>query len=126
MSDGKLEGSDSTESLIEILHATRKKRSILINSDYLDDEKLPGDERTAVLKEIFNKNIREKQLSRIISHLFPVLDGTHPHSALIYGPTGSGKTVSLIHILSTFGKVAKRHSVTFEYPSFIFHTPTTI
>ena len=77
MSDGK-QGQDSTESLIESLHASRKKRSLLINPDYLDDEKLPEDERTAVLKEIFNKNIREKQLSRIISHLAPVLDRAHP------------------------------------------------
>jgi cell division control protein 6 len=97
---------ESTESLIESLHASRKTKSILINPDYLDDEKLPENERTAVLKKIFNKNIRKKQLSRIISHLTPILDGTHPPSALIYGPTGSGKTVSLIHVLSSFSKVA--------------------
>jgi len=114
MSDGK-QNTDSTESLIENLHASRKKRSLIINPDYLDDEKLPEEERTAVLKEIFNKNIREKQLSRIISHLSPVLDGAHPPSALIYGPTGSGKTVSLIHILSTFGKVSQRHGICFNY-----------
>ena len=69
MSDGTLLKPDSTESLIESLHATQRKRSLVINPDYLDDEKLPEDERTAVLKEIFNRNIREKQLSRIISHL---------------------------------------------------------
>jgi len=114
MSDGK-QNVDSTESLIENLHASRKKRFLLINPDYLDDEKLPEEERAAVLKEIFNKNIRKKQLSRIISHLSPVLDGAHPPSALIYGPTGSGKTVSLIHVLSTFGKVSKRHGICFNY-----------
>ncbi len=125
MTDGKTEGSDSTEALIETLHATRKKRSVLINPDYLDDEKLPGDERTAVLKEIFNRNIREKQLSRIISHLSPILDSAHPPSALIYGPTGSGKTVSLIHVLSTFRKVAKRHGVSFEYRYIDLTSPKT-
>ena len=106
MSDGNVAKSDSTEALIESLHAKSKKRSLIINPDYLDDEKLPEDERSAVLKEIFNRNIREKQLSRIISHLSPVLDSAHPSSALIYGPTGSGKTVSLIHVLSTFTRVA--------------------
>ncbi len=69
MSDAKQKAKDSTETLIESLHASRKKRTLLINPDYLDDEKLPEDERSAVLKEIFNKNIRGKQLSRIISHL---------------------------------------------------------
>ena len=116
---------DSTESLIESLHISRKKRLLLINPDYLDDEKLPEDERTKVLKEIFNKNIREKQLSRIISHLTPILDRVHPPSALIYGPTGSGKTVSLMHVLSTFGKVAERHGIEFHYRYIDLTSPKT-
>ena len=125
MSDGNANKSDSTEALIESLHAKRKKRSLIINPDYLDDEKLPGDERTAVLKEIFNRNIREKQLSRIISHLSPVLDSDHPPSALIYGPTGSGKTVSLIHVLSTFESVAKRRGISFQYRYIDLTSPKT-
>jgi len=116
---------DSTESLIESLHASRKKRKILISPDFLDDEHLPESQRTAVLKEIFNKNIREKQLRRIISHLTPILDKAHPPSALIYGPTGSGKTVSLMHVLSTFGKVAKRHGVDFDYRYIDLTSPKT-
>ena len=117
--------SKSTESLIESLHGSRKNKSLVINPDYLDDEKLPGDERTAVLKEIFNRNIREKQLSRIISHLTPILDGAHPPSALIYGPTGSGKTVTLIHVLSTFKKVTKRHGINFQYAYVDLTSPKT-
>jgi hypothetical protein len=39
MSDGKQTHS-STESLIENLHKSRKKRSLLVNPDYLDDGKL--------------------------------------------------------------------------------------
>ena len=117
--------TDSTEHLIESLHATRKKLSLIKNPDYLDDEKLPEEERRAVLKEIFNRNIREKQLSRIISHLTPVLDGDHPPSALVYGPTGSGKTVTLIHVLSTFQKVAESHGVDFTYAYVDLTSPKT-
>lgn len=116
---------DTTESLIESLHISRQGRSLLKNPDYLDDEKLPEDERTAVLKEIFNKNIREKQLRRIISYLAPLLDNAHPASALIYGPTGSGKTVSLIHVLSTFEKVAERHGIKFQYRYIDLTSPKT-
>ncbi|MBW1782930.1 MAG: AAA family ATPase [Deltaproteobacteria bacterium] len=125
MSDGKQETKDTTETLIESLHASRKNRTILINPDYLDDEKLPENERSAVLKEIFNRNIREKQLSRIISHLTPLLDGAHPPSALIYGPTGSGKTVTLMHVLSTFEKVAERRSISFTYRYIDLTSPKT-
>jgi hypothetical protein len=51
------DGNDSTETLIESLHASRKKHSIVINPDYLDDEKLPEQDRTRVLREIFNRNM---------------------------------------------------------------------
>jgi Cdc6-like AAA superfamily ATPase len=78
--------------------------SLVINPHYLDDEKLPEQDRTRVLREIFNRNIREKQATRIISHLSPVPDNAHLPPALIYGPTGSGKTVTMIHVLSTFEK----------------------
>jgi len=116
---------DSTESLIESLHATRRRCSLIVNPDYLDDEKLPEEERTAVLKEIFNRNIREKQLSRIISHLTPILDGDSPPAAMIFGPTGSGKTVTLIHVLSTFQGVAERHKVKFRYAYIDLTSPKT-
>jgi cell division control protein 6 len=122
MSDGKY---DSTETLIESLHASRKKRSLVINPDYLDDEKLPEQDRTRVLREIFNRNIREKQLTRIISHLSPVLDNAHPPPALIYGPTGSGKTVTMIHVLSTFEKVAEKHKIKLRYRYIDLTSPKT-
>lgn len=117
--------TDSTESLIESLHAFRKEKSIVINPDYLDDEKLPESERRSVLAEIFNRNIREKQLGKIISHLSPILDGRHPPAALVYGPTGSGKTVSLIHVLSSFQKVAERRKIEFQYAYVDLTSPKT-
>ncbi len=117
--------TDATESLIESLHAARQKKSIVMNPDYLDDEKLPEDERAAVLKEIFNRKIREKQINRIISHLGPVLDGIHPPPALIFGPTGSGKTVTLIHVLSTFQRVAEKRGIGFRYCYVDLSSPKT-
>jgi cell division control protein 6 len=125
MSYGTALKPDSTESLIESLHAAQRKRSLVMNPRYLDDEKLPEDERASVLKEIFNRNIREKQLSRIISHLTPVLDGIHPNSALIFGPTGAGKTVTLMHVLSTFERVAEGRNIRFRYAYIDLTSPKT-
>src|SRR5512137_2452175 len=115
MTEGQSEKLDATESLIETLHASRRSKSLIVNPDFLDDEKLPEEERAAVLKEIFNRKIREKQISRIISHLTPVLDSAHPPPAMVFGPTGSGKTVTLIHILSSFQRVAERKGIKFRY-----------
>ena len=125
MSDKESQKIDTTESLIESLHANRKNTSLVVNPDYLDDEKLPEDERAAVLKEIFNRKIREKQISRIISHLTPLLDGGHPPPALVFGPTGSGKTVTLIHVLSTFQRVTEKRGIGFRYHYVDLTSPKT-
>jgi cell division control protein 6 len=119
------EKPDATESLIETLHATRRSKSLVTNPDYLDDEKLPEDERAAVLEEIFNRQIREKQISRIIAHLTPILDGGHPPAALVFGPTGSGKTVTMIHVLSTFQRVAEKKGIKFHYSYIDLTSPKT-
>ena len=100
---------------IRTLHDVQKNHRLILNPNYLDDEKLPEEERTAVLQEIFDRNIREEQLKRIICHLTPILDGDHPSSLLVFGPTGSGKTVSLIHVLSTFQEYCRTQSVGFQY-----------
>ncbi len=130
MSDGRAftaNGSyeDRTESLIESLHMAKTKRVLVLNPDYLDDEKLPEEERTAVLKEIFNRKIREKQLCRIIGQLTPILDGIHPPSLFIYGPTGSGKTVTLLHVLSTFQRVCEKKQKLFRYAYIDLTSPKT-
>ena len=125
MSDKTPDEQDATESLIESLHAARQKRSLVLNPDYLDDEKLPEEERAAVLREIFNRKIREKQIGRIISHITPILDGIHPPPALIFGPTGSGKTVTLIHVLSTFQRVAEKRGIGFRYYYIDLTSPKT-
>jgi len=106
---------DRTISLIEDLYARSKKNVLILNPDYLDDDKLPEGERTEVLKEIFNRRIRERQLKRIAQHLTSILDGGQPPAALVYGPTGSGKTVSLLHLLSSFQKVCQARNVPFRY-----------
>jgi cell division control protein 6 len=119
------EKPDATESLIETLRATRGSKSLVTNPEYLDDEKLPEDERAAVLKEIFNRKIREKQISRIIAHLTPILDDGHPPATLVFGPTGSGKTVTLIHVLSTFQRVAEKKGIKFRYSYIDLTSPKT-
>jgi len=110
-----VESLDRTESLIESCHHSTRQAKLTLNPDYLDDERLPEEERAAVLREIFNRNIREKQLSRLAQHLTPILDGSHPPSLMIFGPTGSGKTASLLHFLFSFQKVCQNKGKSFRY-----------
>lgn len=116
---------DRTESLIESFHQSTKNSRLILNPDYLDDERLPEEERAAVLREIFNRNIREKQLSKLAQHLTPILDGSHPPSLMIFGPTGSGKTASLLHFLFSFQKVCQNKGKLFRYVYIDLTSPKT-
>ena len=120
-----VEAYERTESLIERLHNSKKDKNIILNPDYLDDEKLPEEERTAVLREIFNRSIREKQLTKLVKHLMPILDGSHPPSLVIFGPTGSGKTATLLHFLSIFQKVCHKKGKLFHYAYIDLTSPKT-
>ena len=107
---------DSTELLIESVHAARSQRQIILDPQYLNDENLPEAERRAILSQIFNRNIREKQVQATASHLAPLLSKVHPTVRLdLWARQGSGKTVTLIHTLSAFKKVAQSHGVRFRY-----------
>ena len=68
---GTSTSTTSTESLIQeaFLHIEDKK--ITLNPSYLDDEKLTESERVTVLKEIFQRNIRQQQLHRLAKYLSP-------------------------------------------------------
>ncbi len=114
-----------TASLIEELHNSKKHKAIILNPDYLDDEKLPEEERTAVLREIFNRNIRERQLTKLAQHLTPILDGIHPSSLVIFGPTGSGKTATLLHFLSILQTVCQSRAKDFRYAYIDLTSPKT-
>lgn len=117
---------NSTETFIENVYANREKRRIILNPQYLNDENLPEDERRAILSQIFNRNIREKQVTAAVNHLAPILGGVHPPSVLIYGPTGSGKTVTMIHVLSSLREVAKRKGIKFKYAYADLTHPKTV
>ncbi len=115
----------STESLIQeaFLHIEDKK--ITLNPSYLDDEKLTESERVAVLKEIFQRNIRQQQLHRLAKYLSPVLAGDSPANLLIYGPSGAGKSVTCLHFLNALASMCGVKQIQFQYYYVDLTTPKT-
>jgi cell division control protein 6 len=117
--------SDGTESLIQDAFISSTKRRIALNPAFLDDEKLPESERIGVLQQIFHRNIRRKQIQRLAPHISPVLGGRLPPNILIYGPSGTGKSVTCLHFLATLSAMCPKKSTPFHYFYVDLTTPKT-
>ena len=114
-----------TESLIHEAFLNSSHKRITLNPLFLDDEKLPESERVAVLREIFHRNIRLKQLSRLAGLLSPVLGASLPLNLLVFGPSGTGKSVTCLHFLSTLAGMCAEKGVSFQYCYVDLTTPKT-
>ena len=116
---------DRTESLIQNAMVSSTQNRIALNHMLLDDENLPESERMSVLDEIFHRNIRHRQIERLARQLAPLLAGSPPPNLLIYGPSGTGKSVTCLHFLSTLARVGASKGVPFQFYCVDFTTPKT-
>ena len=117
--------TNGTETLIQQAYSTTSQRRITLNPTFLDDEKLPETERVAVLNEIFHRNIRIRQLRGLADALAPVLGGILPHNLLIYGASGTGKSVTCLHFLSSLQRLCQTSNTPFKYAYVDLTTPRT-
>jgi cell division control protein 6 len=117
------QASQGTESIIQQAFLASSTRRIILNSAFLDDEKLPESERVAVLREVFHRNIRIAQLERMAQVLSPVVGGLQPSNLLIYGPSGTGKSVTCLHFLASLANMCSGQGVPFQYAYVDLTTP---
>ena len=117
--------SPHTEAFIDQeLNAASSKR-ITLNPRYLDDESLTDAERIEVINEVFHRNIRSKQLEGLARYLAPVLGRSVPSNLLIYGVSGTGKSVTCLHFLSVLQKMCARRGVPFRFVYLDLTAPRT-
>jgi archaeal cell division control protein 6 len=115
----------NTQLIIKKASSSEKSNKITINEAYLDEEKLPEEERIKVLEEIFHRNIRTKQLELLARFLSPILRNELPQNLLIYGPSGTGKSVTCLHFLSVLASMCQEEGVSFGYYYVDLTTPRT-
>jgi len=65
---------------MKVLHKIDRsqKCSIIRERRFLDDEQLVRSEQLEVLEQIFNANVRDREIREISSHFAPVLRQDHP------------------------------------------------
>ena len=106
-------GTSRTESFI--LAARRRGKRLILNADFLDDERLGENERAGVLSQVFARDVRAAEIEALSEHLAPVLDDRPLGHGLICGPTGCGKTITVLHTLDILKGVADREGIPFEW-----------
>ena len=79
---------------------TLLRNTIILNRRYLDDEQLYREEQFKVLEEIFDVNVRDKEIRELSSHFAPIFRQDHPIHLSLLGKTGTGKTVTMLYFLS--------------------------
>ena len=52
--------------------------SLIVNRKYLDDEQLNRDEQFKVLNEIFDVDVRAKEIKELSAHFAPLFRCDHP------------------------------------------------
>ncbi len=97
--------------------------TIILNRRFLDDEQLIQSEQLAVLEEIFDANIRDREIREISAHFAPVLRGDHPVHLAIWGKTGTGKTLTLRYFPNLLDQMCREKKVALRCEHLDFSTP---
>ena len=90
---------------------------------FLDDEQLIRSEQLTVLEEIFNANVRDREIKEISSHFAPILENSHTSHLAIWGKTGTGKTLTVTYLLNLLSQMCKEHNVEMRYEYLDLSTP---
>jgi cell division control protein 6 len=92
-----------------------RDHAVILNRRFLDDEQLIRSEQLAVLEEIFNTNVRDREMREISCHFAPVLRRDHPYHLALWGKTGTGKTLTMIYFLNFLAEMCRKEGISLRY-----------
>ncbi len=102
---------------------TLLKNTIIKNRKYLDDEQLHREEQFEVLREIFDIDVRDREIRELSSHFAPIFRNDHPIHLSLLGKTGAGKTVTMLYFLNLFQSLCEKRKINMKYIHLDLSTP---
>jgi cell division control protein 6 len=99
------------------------KKNIIINRKYLDDEQLNRKEQFKVLQEIFDVDVRDREIKELSSHFAPIFRNDHPIHLSLLGKTGTGKTVTMLYFLNMLQVLCRKNKILLRYIHLDLSTP---
>jgi len=82
---------------------------------FLEDEQLIKSEQLTVLEEIFNTNVRDKEIMELSSHFAGIFRRDHPCHIAIWGKTGTGKTLTITYFLNLLVGMCNPKQISIRY-----------
>ncbi len=89
--------------------------AVILDRRYLDDEQLILSEQHEVLQQIFNANVRDREIREISCHFAPMLRGDHPVHLALWGKTGTGKTVTVNYFLNFLKQLCRKERIPLKH-----------
>jgi cell division control protein 6 len=99
------------------------KNTIILDRKYLDDEQLDREQQLQVLKEIFNVNVRDREIRELSSHFAPIFRSDHPLHLSMLGKTGTGKTVTMLYFLNRLTLLCRKKKIEIRHVHLDLSTP---
>jgi|GEM_PF-55663 cell division control protein 6 len=127
---GKLFGNFPVE--MEPMLANRIKKqidqmldnAIILDRRFLNDDHLSREEQEKVLRDIFDENVRQKEIQELTRHFSPVMRQGECLPALgVYGSTGIGKSVTIHYFLQLFSGLCSERNIPFRIVHLDITTP---
>ncbi len=76
-----------------------------------------------MLEEVFNANVRDREIREISCHFAPIFRGDHPVHLGIWGKTGTGKTMTISFFLKLLTELARERKVPLRHKQLDLSTP---
>jgi len=96
---------------------------IILKRKYLDDEQLHREEQYKVLKEIFDEDVRDREIRELSTHFAPIFKKDHPIHLSLIGKTGTGKTVTMLYFLNVLESLCIRKRISLNHIHLNLSTP---
>jgi len=98
--------------------------AIILDRRFLNDDHLSREEQEKVLRDIFDENVRQKEIQELTRHFSPVMRKGECIPALgIYGSTGIGKSVTIHYFLQLFSGLCNERNIPFRIVHLDITTP---
>ena len=99
------------------------KNTIILNRRFLDDEQLDREEQLKVLEEIFNVDVRDREIKELSSHFAPIFRHDHPVHLSLLGKTGTGKTVTMLYFINLLQGLCHKKKINIRHIHLDLSTP---